>query len=141
MGFHKCDAPASGYIHRRASPLFSPNSSGDNIVAFDSKRRWQFPDALCYYIWDCGYQPPAAFVDDIMNGEVTEAFRLQTKGLPNATTDDFNGQTGGVIGYLSQAEVDAAARNPWGPPEGFREKLVAIMVPLFARQGLTFQCG
>lgn len=139
MGFHICDKPEGGYVHGNDTPRYSNHSSGDNIICFDSGRRWQFPDAIRYYIYDCGYRPPQEFIDDVMTGSVTEAFRSQTKGSGGAATDEFNGVSGGVIGYLSQADIDAAAHKPWIQPNGFMEALDAILRPLFTKSGLPYR--
>ncbi len=114
MGFHVCSRPTTGFIHGRRDPFFSHYSSGDNDMTFSSGNSWCFPDALIYYIVDCGYQPPEAFIRDVMESVLTGESRVQTRGIKT------KGLKGGAIGYLDQDAVDRAAQTAWdGNVAGF----------------------
>lgn len=127
MGFHVCPKPDSGYIHGSDKPIYPNTSSGDNEVTFDNGRSWRFPDALVYYIYDCGYTPPQEFIDDVENAAVTNGHRFQTRGGGHASlSDTFTKESGGNIAYLSPEDVNECAKAPWEPSETFKTKLAEI---------------
>src|SRR5262245_58497111 len=103
MGWHDCPKPSGGYIHGNATVFFNNKSSGDNTVSFASGNSWRFPDGMLYYIVDCGWQPPAAFIDDVMHSTVTSYSREQTRSAGYSQS----------IGYLDEAAVNAARSHGW----------------------------
>jgi hypothetical protein len=109
MGFHLCQYCGQ---HPNPNNRFNYTSSGDVFLTFSSGTTWEMPDMILHYIADHHWQPPQAFVDDVMNSEVTHATRLQTKGLDNPRK----------VGYLD-AQIQL-----WGKkPQGFVEKLEKLM--------------
>lgn len=125
MGFHMCPVPKQGFVHEVAQPFHSRSSSGTNHISFsDGQRTWIFPDALSYYIFDCGYHPPEAFVRDIMGPDQGSYSRVQFRGGGiDFRSDEYSDADGGSIGFLSQEDVDRAAESPWLVPEDFIQNL------------------
>lgn len=123
MGWHDSPKPETGYVHGAKKPKYDPKSSGDITISFANGQKWHFPDALTYYIYDCGYKPPEEFIHDIINEEVTEYHRHQTRSMGGNTcmSDKYNEAAGGSIGYLSPEEVNLSASKPWTPPDRFTE--------------------
>ena len=108
MGFHVCEY--CGW-DPQPKPLFSHLSSGDVTLVFDFGRMWEMPDMILHYVADHNWQPPAEFIDDVMNHNLVAGQRAQTKSPTRPTR----------IAYLS---------GPFrtGPvPAGFVEKLESLM--------------
>ena len=80
------------------------------------------PDMILHYIADHGWQPPAEFIDDVMNHQFVDGQRLQTKSVVRPVK----------IAYLS----GPFKRGP--VPDGFVEKLESLM-HLAAGQGMRVQ--
>jgi len=117
MGFHVCEYCPSGGQGR-----YSHLSSGDVTLIFDSGRAWEMPDMILHYVADHNWQPPADFVDDVMNHQLVGGQHPQTKSLAIPTK----------IAYLSGSFTE-------GPvPKGFIEKLESLMYKA-AREGHRVQ--
>jgi len=67
---------------------------------------------ILHYVFDHGWQPPAGFIDDVMNHKLVEGRRLQTKSPMLAPTR---------IGYLTGSFEQGSV------PDGFIEKLEAFL--------------
>lgn len=111
MGFHICGACKGSSISRR----FPNTSSGDVNLSFTNGRRWVMPDMILHYVADHGWQPPADFVADVMNGTLKTGGRRQTRGADNV----FENAT--RMGYLEGAISTGSV------PSGFAEKLESLM--------------
>lgn len=109
MGFHVCEY--CGFDPKPGSQ-FSHFSSGDVTMFFDSGGVWEMPDMIKHYVADHGWDPPVAFIDDVMNHNLVEGRRAQTKSPASLPRK---------IAYLS----GDFERGP--VPEGFIERLVALM--------------
>ncbi len=132
MGTHACPRPREGFIHSNAESYFSQASGGDTTIAFASGNRWRVPDALAYYIVDCGWQPPADFIRDVMHSSVTSLRRRQTRGK--------SGDGSIAIGYLQQPDVDIAREMGWDTSlasfDAFTHRLFKL-VPSLAADNLS----
>lgn len=113
MGFHICEyCTQTGTLPH---PSHSATSSGDvTLSLFDrgsGRSKWVFPDMIVHYVRDHGYQPPAEFIEDVMQGQYAGGVRWQTRGITPAKQ----------VGYLS-------GDYPRGiVPEGFLEKLQQLI--------------
>jgi hypothetical protein len=112
MGFHVCAKPDKGFIHGRSDSLYSDKSSRDHIITrSDTGRGWAFPDAILYYIADCGWQPPMAFLEDLRalqdsDMKILQRQCLQTKSMTQQPSPNR-------IAYLSDDEVKNLEQKPW----------------------------
>jgi len=121
MGFHICPKPKLGFTHGNEEPFFSDHSSGDNTLTFSNGNAWAFPDALVYYIIDCGWMPPKEFIQDIMNvdasKEEVKLDRIQTKGLNmpgnNKKPEYLQNDSAIGMGYINQDDLDQARKQGW----------------------------
>lgn len=112
MGFHICEwCQQAGTL--KNNQAYSPYSSADVTLVFESGRSWQFPwVGLPHYITEHGYCPPKDFIDDVMNSKVVEGDFAQTKSFPTA------------VGYLRHPEDIPTVDEI---PEGFVEKLAQLV--------------
>jgi hypothetical protein len=118
MGFHLCSACKD----KDRNKLRYPNtSSGDVNLSFTNGRRYVMPDMILHYVADHGWQPPAAFVEDVMTGEIEAHRRMQTRGVAHV----FENAT--RIGYL-EGEIVADSI-----PDGFIDRLDQLMKDADAR--------
>lgn len=117
MGFHACEYCPTGGQGR-----YNHLSSGDVTLIFDSGCVWEMPDMILHYIADHGWQPPAEFVDDVMNCKLIGGERLQTKSPVTPTKIAY------LNGPFTQGPV----------PNGFVEKLESLMHQA-AREGNRVQ--
>lgn len=79
MGFHVC-----AYCNDAAS-------SGDVMLKFKTGRTWIMPDMILHYITEHHFMPDNDFIDDVINGELVDAGRYQTKSINEPVQ----------VGYLS----------------------------------------
>lgn len=108
MGFHICE-----YCPKGVRPA---TSSGDVFLTFTNGHSYVMPDMIVHYVQMHVYQPPQAFVDDVMSGALLYGERAQTKSLPVQ------------VGYLS-------GDYPCGETPHLFVYVLAGMMTLAAEQG------
>lgn len=114
MGFHLCEwcYPATVVVPDidKEKNKFDNASSGDVTLVFDNGHQWVMPDMILHYVADHGWQPPHAFVEDVMVQTMLEGRRRQTRSSVEPTP----------VGYLRGGLIE-------GPvPDNFIEKLEAL---------------
>lgn len=115
MGFHVCEYCQLSHTPITKEPpgcRYHNTSSGDVTLVFSSGRSYEMPDMILHYIADHHWLPPSDFVDDVVNSEVVDGHRMQTKGL---------GAQLMRIAYLSGPFEEGDV------PDGFVEKLEELM--------------
>jgi len=115
MGFHEC---AYCTPTDESAAQYSRFSSGDVTLTFASGRSWRMPDMILHYIADHGWQPPEAFIDDVVHSTLTHHQRVQTRSASMPTN----------VGYLHGPYERGAV------PLRFVDKLQALM-----HQGMRLQ--
>ena len=121
MGFHLCQ-----YLKNEEEGkslglrnMDAYRSSGDVTLCYASGRSWVMPDMVRLYV-ELGWVPPKEFVDDVMNSDVVDGDRRQTRGVP---------QKPQPVGYLNPK--DNPLPRPFKVsdelPAGFLEKLESHM--------------
>ena len=112
MGFHVCEFCPN----KTTKNLFQKTSSGDVNLTFINGHRWVMPDMILHYVADHGWAPPQEFIDDVMNGELADSGRRQTRALNIGEV-----MQGEKIGYLAGAFKQGVV------PKGFIERLEYLM--------------
>lgn len=108
MGFHVCEfCPHESVGISR----FKKTSSGDVTLTFTNSHKWVMPDMILHYVADHNWMPPQEFINDVMNGELADSGRIQTRGM----------SIGGRVGYLAGSFEQGTA------PDGFVERLEKLM--------------
>ncbi len=99
MGSHQCLFPHTGLC------AFSQGSSGDVTMVFENGHSYEAPDMLKHYVYDHDYIPPLPFIHDVMNVQLVDGVRWQTKsaGRPQP------------IGYLNPGD------DLGTPPAGYNK--------------------
>ena len=77
MGWHTCEFCPQEPTETR----FKNTSSGDVNLTFTNGHRWVMPDMILHYVADHSWLPPQDFMDDVINGELADSGRVQTRGM------------------------------------------------------------
>ncbi|MBI3633670.1 MAG: hypothetical protein HY226_05255 [Candidatus Vogelbacteria bacterium] len=115
MGFHICGFCDSGFD--MGENRFSKISSGDVNLTFENGHKWVMPDMILHYVGDHNWLPPTDFVKDVMNDELAECDRSQTRS--SCTSKIYDGER---VGYLRGRVLPGGV-----VPEDFLEQLEFLM--------------
>jgi hypothetical protein len=114
MGFHICGMCGDkGRVPEHL--LYSNHSSGDVTLVFQSGRAWVMPDMILHYVADHGWVPPAEFIADVMESELAEGRRIQTRSIQSSDKPT-------QVGYLTDEVIAGVA------PDGFVRRLEELML-------------